>query len=139
MDYKDGFLAMNHDLDGQIAYAPFEDFPGGNTAEQFFENYHACDTRSEMLAEIEKEAATIFEASSRGYIEDRYDSLDAVPRDRLVRARVFGHGEMHIFDDNGKEDPEIGDDEIAERILTRAAIYADFGIAESLDPGTPEP
>ena len=61
------------------------------------------------------------------------------PRDRLVRARVFEHGDLHIFEDNGKEEPEIDHDETAERVLPRAAIYADFGIPEPQDPGAPSP
>lgn len=138
MNYKDGFIAMHSELEAQIAGAPFEDFPDGFSAERFFLNYHALETRSEMVAEIERDAASIFEASSLGYIEDTYSSLAEVPRDRLMRVRVFENGEIHTYPDNGQETPQIGDEEAADWILPRVSIYEDFGLEEPQDD-TPTP
>lgn len=137
--HKDGFLLMHADLPRQLAWAPHP--PEEATASGYAEAYGLHDALAPAREEALSSARDTFEAAQAGNIEDEYESLEDVPRDEPMLARVFANGNVflyHLVQDQG-EAPVIAEGAKPDVIKSMAEIYDDFGIKAPEPEDTPEP
>lgn len=126
--YRDGFLLMHAELHNQLAKAPH--IPKAPTATAFAEAYSLFETLSAARTEASDTARDIFEAAQAGNIDDLFKSLEDVPQDRPMLARVFDHGGVflyHLREDEG-DLPEITPRRCPDIAKSKHGIYGDFGM-----------
>lgn len=137
--YKDGFLLMHAELPRQLAWAPQP--PEEATPDGFAKAYSLHEALSAALEDALSSARDTFKAAQAGDIDDEFDSLDDVPMDEPMLARVFGNGDVFLFHlPQGQGDaPVIAEGAQPDIIKSMAEIYEDFGIDASEYGETPSP
>lgn len=139
MNYKDGFVAMHAELFRQLAFAPAQ--PESFDAEGFFAAYGGHETAETLREQIGSSVQSRFEDSQENEDEeDRFESIDDVEADALMRARVYDNGDLHIYDcdPDHQGGPDIGPDEEPVESFCCANVYRPYGLDEPRE-STPEP
>lgn len=126
--YRDGFLLMHAELPNQLACSP--DVPEAPTAAAFAESYSLFDTLSAARKQALDTARDIFEAAQAGNIEDRFETLEDVPQDQPMLARVFDHGGVFLYHlREGEGDlPAVAQHRCPDIAKSIHCIYGDVGM-----------
>jgi hypothetical protein len=128
MKHADAFLLMSAELDGQLSGTPDEPF--GLSPEDWVWAYSGHRTYEGAKLEAEDFARNLFDATQRGDISDTYASIEDVPREPIMRARIFEDGSVHLYEllETQGETPTISESESPVRILDVERIHDDFGM-----------
>lgn len=129
--FIDGFLRFSADDPTRLSYAPFvepEDFD--DVSPRIWASaWHMVDSYETAQIESELDAKTLFTAAKKGDISDNYEKLEDVPRDRIMRARIFANGIIHAFALAGDpEDGTIKPGETPDLVRHPVEICTDFGL-----------
>jgi len=127
MRTRHAFVIVDPADPGRLARAPQE--PCELTADGFASAYDGFETARGARFHIDDAARALWKASQRGETEERFETLEDVPRGELKQAVIFDNGDMHVFPcPVGADGEPVLGDLLCELTLTRAGIYAASGM-----------